>query len=445
MRRSSSPAAGIREISLKPGVSVASAIRRLARARGVAWAVPDYIAHAAGDSAPTELKNAFTSPPSWGFSNALTLPPPFIPNDPGNTGTAEGWESLQWNFVGPFGVNASQAWANLIADGRTGGAGVTVAVLDTGIAYAHHGRFIRSPDFSPYEFVHGYDFVSNSSYPEDRNGHGTQVAGTIAEETNNGIGVTGLAYGVRLMPVRVLNSQGDGDAVTIAEGIRFAVKHHAQIINLSLEFNAGTITASDIPELISAINYAYRKNVLVVAAAGNEGTNELSYPAKAHNALAVGATTESGCLGDYSNFGPGLAIVAPGGGPNATIAGDPNCTTAGPDADIYQETFAGLNYPNVRHFALPGGYFGTSMAAPHVSAIAALVIASGVLGPHPTVAAIIARLESTATPLGAGGNDPYHYGAGLVNAAAATAPIGSTGSTGTTGSTGGSGASGSTG
>jgi subtilisin family serine protease len=100
--------------------------------------------------------------------------------------------------------------------------------------------------------------------------------------------------------------------------------------------------------------------------------------------------------------------------------------------------------PSVRVFGLPAGYFGTSMSAPHVSAIAALIIASGVLGPHPTVAQIVARLTSTATPLGANGSDPRHYGAGLVNAARATAPAGATGPTGPTGPTSPTGASGPT-
>ena len=243
-----------------------------------------------------------------------------------------------------------------------------------------------------------------SPYPEDHNGHGTQVAGTIAEATNNGIGVTGLAYGVRLMPVRVLDSQGDGDASEIAKGIYYAVNHHAQIINLSLEFTAGTVRASSIPELIAAIDYAHRKNVLVVAASGNEGIGQLSYPAKAKWVVAVGATTQDGCMGYYSNYGAGLTLVAPGGGADSDLRGDPNCHPSGPQgADIYQETFAHVESPSVRVFGLPSGYFGTSMAAPHVSAIAALIIASGVIGPHPTVAQIIARLKSTATPLGANG------------------------------------------
>jgi serine protease len=368
----------------------------------------------------------------------------FIPNDPGISGIPGGWAQTQWNFAGQFGVGAEQAWGNLNADNHPGGQGVTVAVLDTGVAYAAHGRYVRSPDFSASQFVAGYDFVDNSPYPEDRNGHGTEVAGTIAEQTDNGIGLTGLAYGVRLMPVRVLNSQGNGSATTIAKGIYFAVNHHAQIVNLSLEFNAGSVTAADIPQLLKAIAYAHAKNVLVVAAAGNESEAQLSYPAKAPYVLAVGATTIDGCLAFYSNFGPGLQIVAPGGGSDADIAGDANCqpdVNDGPNADIFQETFANVNTPNPRHFGLPSGYFGTSMAAPHVSAIAALVIASGVLGPHPTPEQIIARLEQTALPLGPGGrDDPQYFGAGLVNAAAATAPIGSTGPTGPSGSTGVSGA-----
>ena len=180
----------------------------------------------------------------------------------------------------PYGVNAPQAWANLIADGHPGGEGVIVAVLDTGIAYSNRHPFVRSPDFTPREFVKGHDFVAHDRFPEDRNGHGTQVAGTIAEATDNGIGVTGLAYGVKLMPVRVLDSQGNGGASTIARGIRWAVNHGAQIINLSLEFTAGTVKAASIPELIGAIDYALSRNVLVVAASGNEGVGQLSFPAK---------------------------------------------------------------------------------------------------------------------------------------------------------------------
>ncbi|MGD0981966.1 MAG: S8 family serine peptidase [Solirubrobacteraceae bacterium] len=442
---SQSEASGVRELTLRRGVSVSAALARLRGRRDVLWAVPDYIAHAAGATTPLPLEQQFPFDPTAPVGDELvgSVGTPFDPNDPGSAGTPGGWQQLQWNFAGQWGVGAMQAWGNLIADGHPGGRGVTVAVLDTGIAYDNHGRYIRSPDFSASEFVAGYDFVSHSPYADDRNGHGTQVAGTIAEQTDNGIGVTGLAYGVRLMPVRVLNRAGTGSASTIAKGVYFAVNHHAQIINLSLEFDAGTISAADIPQLIQAIAYAHSKNVLVVAAAGNDATGQISYPAKAPYVVAVGASTIDGCLGGYSNFGAGLALVAPGGGGDAAIPGDSNCQpgmSAGPSADIYQETYASVANPNPRVFGLPSGYFGTSMAAPAVSAAAALVIASGVLGAHPSVAAITARLEDTATPLApAGSDDSKYFGAGLLNAAAATAPTGSSGTTGVTGTTGSSG------
>jgi serine protease len=390
---SEAPGGHTRLLRLPRGVSMPAALRRLRGRRDVLWAVPDYRAHTAGE---------------------------FIPNDPGLGGAPTDWEQLQWNFVGEFGVNAPEAWANVAADGAPGGRGVIVAVLDTGVAYANRGRFRRSPDFGRHEFVKGYDFVDHSPYPNDHNGHGTFVAGTIAEATNNHYGLTGLAYGVRLMPVRVLNSQGEGDASTIAEGVRFAVRHGAQVINLSLEFSS-EVTASDIPELIEALRYARRRGVVVVAAAGNEGHSTIAYPARAPDVIAVGATTEHGCLANYSNDGTGLTLVAPGGGADADLPGDPNCHPELPSGrDVYQMTFTGSS---PRRFGFPSGYEGTSMASPHVAATAALIIASGVLGRHPSPAQIVARLRATARPLG-GPEDSSLYGAGLVNAGAATAPGG---------------------
>jgi serine protease len=381
-----------RVLRLPAGASLTATLRRLRARPGVRWAVPDYRAHTA---------------------EAV------IPDDEG-TGKATGdWQTLQWNFSGPFGVEAPEAWGNLIADGEPGGRGVVVAVLDTGVAYADRGRFRRSPDFSRFTFVKGYDFVSHDPYPNDHNGHGTFVASTIAEQTNNVVGLTGLAYGARIMPVRVLDSEGEGEASTIAEGVFYAVRHGAQVINLSLEFSPG-VTASDIPELIEALHFAHRHNVLVVAAAGNEGHAAIAYPARAPDVMSVGATTEHGCLAAYSNDGSGLSIVAPGGGPDADLPGDPNCRPEEPGRDIFQVTFAG-NSPG--HFGIPNGYEGTSMATPHVAATAALVIASGVIGTHPTPAALIARLRATTRKLG-GGGDERLYGAGLLDAGAATAPGG---------------------
>jgi serine protease len=384
-----------RLLHLRPGVSIDAALRRLRASRDVEWAVPDYLAH-------VDTRAVY-------------------PNDRGRTRSPKGWEQTQWNFVGSFGVRAPEAWGNLIGDGAPGARGVTVAVLDTGVAYANRGRFRRSPDFGRYQFVHGYDFVARSPFPNDRNGHGTFVAGTIAEATNNRYGLTGLAYGARIMPVRVLDSEGEGEASTIAEGVRFAVRHGAQVINLSLEFSPG-VTASDIPELIEALRYAHRRGVLVVAAAGNEGHSAIAYPARAPYVVSVGATTEHGCLASYSNDGSGLTLVAPGGGgPDADLPGDPNCHPETPSGrDIYQVTFTGSS---PRRFGVPSGYEGTSMATPHVAAVAAMIIASRVLGRHPTPAQITARLRNTARKLG-GGGDERLYGAGLLDAAAATAPAG---------------------
>jgi serine protease len=380
-------------LRLPRGADVTAAIKRLRARPGVAWAVPDVRAHVSGT---------------------------FIPNDTAGTTTTGGWQTVQWNFTGPFGVNAPEAWANAAAAGRPGGSGVIVAVLDTGVAYARRGPFRRSPDFTRAQFVQGWDFVSRDPYPNDRNGHGTFVAATIAEATNNGYGLTGLAYGARIMPVRVLNSEGEGEASTIAEGVVFAVRHHAQVINLSLEFSPG-VTASDIPELIQAIHFAHRRGVLVVAAAGNEGHTAVAYPARAADVVSVGATTEHGCLASYSNDGSGLTLVAPGGGPDASLAGDPNCHPELPAGrDVFQITLAGSSFSR---FGTPNGYEGTSMATPHVAATAALIIASGVLGQHPTPAQLTARMRATARKLG-GGGDERLYGAGLLDAAAATAPGG---------------------
>jgi serine protease len=379
-----------RVLKIRDGKSVEQTVAELRRAPGVLSATPNYRAHIARA--------------------------PFVPNDPGVLDAPMGWRDVQWNFAGPFGVNAPPAWGRLLAMHRAGGRGATIAVLDTGVAYATRGRFLRSPDLSSRRFVRGYDFVSRDPYPNDENGHGTHVASTIAESTGNDLGVTGLAYGARLMPVRVLDAAGEGDSADIAAGIRFAARHGAQVINLSFEFGTD-ITAAQIPEILDALRYARAKGVLVVGASGNEAAGAIAYPARAAQVLSVGATTEHGCLAEYSNQGRGLDLVAPGGGSDAPLANDPDCRpTEAPGRTIYQVTFA--RERDVRTFGLPDDYQGTSMAAPHVSAIAGLVIASRALGRHPSPAALEARLKATARDLGPRGPDA-RYGAGLVDAGAA--------------------------
>lgn len=387
--------AGSRMLRVVGDQSVGQAIAKLRRNPHVEYAVPDYIAHAAG----------------------------FIPNDPGFGTTAGGWASTQWDFTGPYSVDAPNAWQEAAAAGAPGGRGVTVAVLDTGAAYENYRRFRRAPDFRRSTFVPGYDFVDRDRHPDDENGHGTHVTMTIAEATNNGIGLTGLAYGVKIMPLRVLDSEGAGDAIAIARAIRYAADHHAQVINMSLEFDS-SVTARQIPEIVSAVRYAHRKNVVMVAASGNEADSSIAYPARTRYVIAVGATTQDGCQADYSNGGRGLALVAPGGGSDAPNNDNPmdvqNCHPGIDEKPIFQETFA--HDGSVRRFALRGTeYEGTSMATPHVTASVALLIASRRLGRHPRANAILKRLEHTAYDLGRPGYDT-RYGWGLVQPAVAIGP-----------------------
>jgi serine protease len=383
-------------IHVRAGRSIWPVIAKLTRERGVRYAVPNYIAHAAG----------------W------------IPDDPGLSHQAQGWQQMQWNFLASAGVDAPDAWAHMFASHHPGGSGVVIAVLDTGVAYRNWQGFRKSPDFGGTHFVDPHDFVAGNAFPLDREGHGTFVAGMIAESTNNGRGLTGLAYGAKIMPVRVLDADGNGNSQTIARGIRYAVTHGARVINLSLEFDI-SVRARQIPNIISAINFAHRHGVVVVAAAGNDSSSELAYPAAAPSVISVGATTLDRCLAGYSNVGAKLDLVAPGGGDDATLPSDPDCHPFRNLPAVHQETFLDFNSldpgANPDRFGFPGSY-GTSMAAPEVSATAALVIASRVLGAHPTPDQILAHLEQTATPLG--GSQPNDdYGYGLLNAGAATAPL----------------------
>jgi serine protease len=350
-----------------------------------------------------------------------------LADDPGQLSTPPGppggWVSLQWNFLpwegtptaqlptSPGGIDAVGAWRNLAAAGHPGARGVTVAVLDTGIAYRDLGsRFRRSPDFAPGQFVPGYDFVDGDRLPLDENGHGTHVAGTIAERTNNGVALVGLAFGAKLMPVRVLDRHGSGEADDIAHGIHFAVVHGADVINMSFNFGCG----NKVPGIDEELREAYRAGVVVVASIGNLGSEAcVSPPATGPHAIAVGGTTEGGCLGGYSLLpGDGVDVLAPGGG--FPVVGCPSVSSR----SIYQVTLRG---GNPRRFGEPGSYVGTSMAAAHVSGVAAMVLASGVLpgklSAEGRVNRVTRRLRKTARDLGL---PPQEQGGGLIDAAAAT-------------------------
>jgi serine protease len=371
---------GSKRLEVHDGRSVAATVSELRRDPSVDYAVPNFTARASA----------------------------FYPNDPGFV--------MQWNFLGPFGINMPEAWSLASARNAPGGRGAVVAVLDTGVAYRDVGLSRRAPDLR--SFVRGYDFVDDDPYPVDRNGHGTHVAGTIAESANNRMGATGIAYGARIMPVRTLDATGAGDAVTIARGIRYAVSRHADVINLSLEF-APFVDARDIPDVLSALSYARRQGVVVTTVAGNEATrSKLPFPARSDRVISVAATTANGCQAKYSNAGAQVDVAAPGGGPDAAPADNDwdraHCRPGVPGRSIFQETLS----RSPTRFAMPSGYYGTSMAAPHVAGLAALIIASRRLGPHPSPAAVQQRIEQTARDLGPPGYD-VRYGHGLIDAAAA--------------------------
>tara|TARA_B100001750_G_scaffold222080_2_gene211205 strand:- start:886 stop:2676 length:1791 start_codon:yes stop_codon:yes gene_type:complete len=278
---------------------------------------------------------------------------------------------------------------------RSRGEGAVVAVIDTGVLAADRGRFKQAPDLAGTRFVPGHDFVDDDDQPDDEHGHGTHVAGTIAQATNNGLGVAGVAPGAAIMPIRVLDARGAGRWGSVAAGIRWAADHGADVINLSL--GGGMPSAS----IRNAIAHAHAKGVVVIAAAGNTGRGRVQYPAAHRYAVAVGAVRYDETLSFYSSYGTHLDVVAPGGDLRVDQNGD------GLPDGVIQNTM--LRGNPARHDYI--GYQGTSMAAPHVAGVAALLRASGVQDPD----AIERLLKSSAKAK----SDTKRYGAGLVQADAA--------------------------
>ncbi|MBN2431600.1 MAG: S8 family serine peptidase [Acidobacteria bacterium] len=294
-----------------------------------------------------------------------------VPNDP--------YYPYQWHMKR---IGMETAW-----DLSTG-AGVVVAVIDTGVKQSLQ-------DMANTQFVAGWDFVNNDADPTDDEGHGSHVAGTIAQSTNNGVGVAGVAYNAAIMPIKVLNSRGSGTFDDIAEGVYYAADHGADVINMSLG-GASTLTV-----LEDAVNYAWNNGVVVVCAAGNESTSSPSYPAAYTNSISVSATAGNDSLASYSNYGSTIDLCAPGGD-----SGDYNGD--GYDDMILQNTFTRTG---------EGYYFfaGTSMASPHVAGVAALVKAANTGLTNTQIRDI---LETTTEDLGANGWDIY-FGHGMVDAVAA--------------------------
>ncbi|MEW6327440.1 MAG: S8 family serine peptidase [Thermodesulfobacteriota bacterium] len=366
--------AGFKRLRIPKGRTVEEMVEIYGKDPNVEYAEPNYTAHAL-----------------------------LIPNDP--------LYSYQWHMDNNVygGINMQSAW-----DLQTGIPGVVVAVIDTGVAFEDYieavpigrsGRYryvtyARAPDLAATNFVPGYDFVNNDTHPNDDEGHGTHVAGTIAQSTNNGLGVAGVAFNCSIMPVKVLDASGSGTYAAIADGIYFAANNGAHVINMSLGGSSPSIT------LENALAHAYGRGVTIVCAAGNEGPGGTpSYPAAYDGyCIAVGATRYDENVSYYSTTGSYVDLAAPGGDLTVDQNGD------GYGDGVLQETHDGTNYTNFGYWF----YQGTSMATPHVAGVAALLIANGTTGPGNVREA----LESTAEDHGAAGWDEA-YGWGIVDACAA--------------------------
>jgi serine protease len=361
-------------LTLDAGFSVEEALRRLRQMPEVAYAEPSYLARAS--------QRAGT----------------FVPNDE--------FYRFQWNFRM---IDAERTWGI-----QKGDRSVAVAVLDTGVAYEDFGPFRKAPDWGDTVFLPGFDFVNRDSHPNDDEGHGTHVSSTIAEESNNNEGVAGLAFECAIMPVKVLNAQGEGSFFDIAEGVDFAVnfsqggERPVKVINLSL----GGPNESRV--LREAIDRALAAGITVVAATGNENEGSVEFPASHPGVIAVGAVDQRKARARYSNYGSALDLVAPGGDVRRDDDND-----GFPDG-IGQQTLDGEAVEQGRYDQF--GYFlinGTSMASPHVAAAAALLYRQGITNPS----AIQRALEQTAEDLGAAGRDDQ-FGHGLIRPAEALKGLG---------------------
>jgi len=300
---------------------------------------------------------------------------------------------------GPVRIQAPQAW-----DIITGSITVTIAIIDTGVDLNHpdlaakiwtnpgetgldgngNDKRTNGMDDEGDGYVddwRGWDFVNGDNDPQDDYGHGTHVSGIAAAASDNGIGIAGMAWGAKIMPLKILDSSGNGSDSDVAAAMVWAADHNANIINLSL--------GGDAPAAVmeAAINYAHGHGVTVVAAAGNTGKPGVLYPAAYPNAIAVAATNSNNNHASFSSYGAEVDLAAPGAGIYST----------------YWTPGSGSTYTTLS---------GTSMSTPHVTGVAALLAS---LPQFNKPDKIRLALEETTLDLGPVCHDPF-YGLGLVQA-----------------------------
>lgn len=355
-------------VRFEGAIDPALAAGRLAGRPEVAYAEPNGIARA------MLVPNDPTYPSQWAHNNTGQA----IRYGGGTVGTVD------------CDTDTDQAW-----DLETGSAGLILAIIDTGVDTGH-------PEFAG-RIVAGYDFVNNDTNPVDDEGHGTCCAGIAVGAGNNAQGIAGVAWGVKLMPVKVLDASGSGTYTAIANGITWAADNGAKVLSMSLGGSVGSTT------LESAVNYAYNKGCAIFAASGNGNTSSLSYPARYTNCIAVGALSPcnerkstTSCDGETwwgSNYGTGLAFLAPGVRIHtADIRG-----SGGYGSSDYITDFN-----------------GTSSATPHAAGIGALVWSEN---STLTNAQLKSTLTGTCDDIGAAGYDTQ-TGYGRLNAFAAVVAAG---------------------
>lgn len=262
-------------------------------------------------------------------------------------------------------IQAPAAW-----DLTTGSASVVIAVVDTGVRASH-------PDLAGKVLTGGYDYVAGDNDPTDENGHGTAVAGTVSPASDNALGVAGVTWANPILPVRVLDANGSGSYSSIANGITYSADHGAKIINLSLGGTSSSRT------LQSAVDYAWKKQCVIIAAAGNNGNNIAFYPAACNNVVSVSATDSADAHPGWSNYGSYVDVSAPG----LDI-----CTLYGADQYAW--------------------WSGTSFSCPVTSGVVALMASAN---DRLTNVQLVDLLIKNSDDIGAAGYDVY-FGNGRVNA-----------------------------